>query len=86
MITHSQVTTNLTITHIGNLNLYFSCSTLIAFDYNNTRLRIDEAIFGFYFSRTTTRHLKKFGIGDYYKVSPETLQLEALSIIRTQVI
>ena len=79
MIAHSQVTTNLTITSIGSLNLYFSYSTLIALDYNNVRLRANEVI-----SRTTTRHLKKLGIDDYYKVSPETLQLEALSIIRTQ--
>lgn len=81
MITHSQVATNLTITAIGSLNLYFSYSTLIALDYNNIRLRTNEVV-----SRTTTKHLKKLGIDDYYKVSPDTLQLEALSIIRTQVI
>ena len=81
MITHSQVATNLTITSIGKLNLYFSYSTLIALDHNNIRLRTNEVV-----SRTTTKHLKKLGIDDYYKVSPDTLQLEALSIIRTQVI
>lgn len=79
MITHSQIMTNLTITSIGNLSLYFSYATLIAIDCNNIRLRTNEVV-----SKTTTRHLKKLGIDNYYKVSPETLQSEALSIIRTQ--
>lgn len=77
MITSSIRTLNACSITINNVTLYFSYSALVALDYGNVRLRVDNC------THTTSRHLSQFGVKDYYKVPTATLQSEALTILTT---
>lgn len=78
MIANSILTSNACTVTINRVTLFFSYSNLVALNYGNVRLRIDDC------PRTITKHLTQFGVSDYYKVPAATLESEALIILATQ--
>ena len=67
--------------HLGNIILYFSYNTLIAYRYGHESYRLDR-----HYSNTTSRHINTFGLQETARIDERNFHALLLNALKKELL